>query len=370
MANNTQAPHKPPEHDMFLLGGIAGIIRWFESLIQLLSGPLLTVGLAIALIDLLTDGGLLARYEWLLYVWASTQAVGVDVQLVMSWDRVAQAWRAHRWWAVAGYIILGLALAYIAWIAAQVFALQESEGITTAAALARLGMDSASWLVQRTALSVILVCLAGLLRYHKPPKDTQRDAAQELEELEAELALQPLREQLHVQQARGMRSILAAARGKTVTPAASPPAALRGASVTQSTGDVTQANDDTPPDMPPDGSGGGSSPRTRNGTPAQSTSGLAPLIVSSASGSSNGNSARPVNIRRARAARNTRAAIVGDGLTERQRAQRRKVHAILAKEPGITAYALAKRVGCGWKQAQQYITNWQREQSDKQLIAQ
>jgi hypothetical protein len=138
----------------------------------------------------------------------------VDAQLVTTWDRARIALREHRYWALVGLILLGAVLAYIAWIAAQVFALQESAGITTAAALSRLGMDSASWLVQRTALQVFLVALAGWTRYHKPAKDTRA----EREESQTELELEPMRKQLLAQQARGIRGAWDALKGKE-TPA-------------------------------------------------------------------------------------------------------------------------------------------------------
>jgi hypothetical protein len=66
------------------LGGISGLLRWLEELANTVAGPLLTAGLAIALIDLLTDGALLTTQPWLLYAWAISQAVGVDAQLVAS----------------------------------------------------------------------------------------------------------------------------------------------------------------------------------------------------------------------------------------------------------------------------------------------
>jgi len=121
-----------------MLAGIAGLIRWIEELANLISGPLLTLGLGIALIDLLTDGSLLARLPLLLYAWAISQAVGVDAQLVATWDRARIALREHRYWHLLGLFVLGAVLAYVAWVAAQVFALQESEGVTTNVALSRL----------------------------------------------------------------------------------------------------------------------------------------------------------------------------------------------------------------------------------------
>lgn len=216
-----------------MLAGIAGVIRWVEELANLLSGPLLTLGLGIALIDLLTDGNLLTHMPLLLYAWAISQAVGVDAQLVATWDRARIALREHRYWHLVGLFILGCLLAYVAWVAAQVFALQESEGITTGQALARLGFDSAIWLVQRTALSVFLVALSGWTRYHPPALDIAADAEHQRAQLEAELMLEPLRAQKRMMQARGLRSVAAAAMGR-----------------------------ETPPEMPP-------KPPTNGGTPRQ-----------------------------------------------------------------------------------------------------
>ena len=34
-----------------MLAGIAAVIRWFESLILLVAGPLLTIGLGVAVVD-------------------------------------------------------------------------------------------------------------------------------------------------------------------------------------------------------------------------------------------------------------------------------------------------------------------------------
>lgn len=124
------------------------------------------------------------------------------------------ALRERRYGALVALVVLGLVLAYVAWIAAQVFALQEADGISTQAALARLGMDPALWLVQRTALSVFLVCLAGWTRYHAPAPDVAADAQVERSRLEAALSLEPLRAELRARQARGLRGTLVAAIGR------------------------------------------------------------------------------------------------------------------------------------------------------------
>lgn len=193
-----------PERELPMLAGIAAAVAWVEELLALLSGPLLTFGLGIALIDLLTDGKLLATQPALLYVWAISQAAGLDAQLVGSAAKLARAVRQRRGWAAVGYIVLVVALGYVAYLASNVFATQEADGISTAQALARLGMDSTSWIIQRSALSVALVVLSGVLRYVRPAVSSIAD---EQAKLERELTLEPLRQQLRVQQAGGVRAI-------------------------------------------------------------------------------------------------------------------------------------------------------------------
>jgi hypothetical protein len=208
-------------HDMPLLGGIASFLRWCESLAVIMSGPLLTFGLGVALVDLLTDGQLLATTPWLLFAWAISQAVGVDAQLVGSSFLLAHSLRARRYLAAIGYGLLVVALGYIGYIAAQVFATQESEGVTTVQALARLGLDSTSWILQRSALSVVLVILSGLLRYVAPAKQ-ELALDDERAKLEREIELEPLRQRVRGQKAVGAaglaRQAIAAVRGAPQEP--------------------------------------------------------------------------------------------------------------------------------------------------------
>lgn len=194
------------EHELPMLAGIGAFIRWCEELAALLSGPILTAGLGIALVDLLTDGKLLASAPVLLFAWAASQAVGLDAQLVGSAAKLGAAIRRHAALAIVGYALLVLALGFVAFQASNVFATQEAEGITTAAALARLGMDSASWIVERSALAVVLVVLSGLLRYVAPAK-VAVSLADERARLERELTLEPLRQRLRAQQVGGWRSV-------------------------------------------------------------------------------------------------------------------------------------------------------------------
>jgi hypothetical protein len=208
-----------PHHDLPILGGIAGFLHWLESLAVIASGPLLTLGLGVALVDLLTDGKLLATTPWLLMAWAISQAVGIDAQLVGSSFQLAHSLRSRRFLAAAGYGMLVIALGYVGFIAAQIFSVQQADGVTTAQALGALGLDSTSWIVQRSGLSVVLVVLSGLLRYVQPAK-VASSLEDERAKLERELELEPLRQRLRGQKAAGAaglaRQAIAAARGKPV----------------------------------------------------------------------------------------------------------------------------------------------------------
>lgn len=162
---------------MIVLRWISAALGWLEDMIAHLSGPALTAGLGIALVDLLTDGKLLASVPALLFGWAIAQAVGVDGQLVGSAAKAGRAWRSGRYVVAISYGLLIVALAYVAYLASAAFAMQQAYGITTTEALARLGMDPQSWLWQRCALTVFLVILAGVLRH-----DEKHEKAQESDE--------------------------------------------------------------------------------------------------------------------------------------------------------------------------------------------
>ena len=196
-------------NDMPVIGGIAAGIRWLEELVSLTSGPVLTVGLGIALIDLLTGGGLLRSQPELLYVWAVSQAIGVDAQLVVSFDRLRQAIRAKQWFSVIGLLVLGVVLGYVGFLSAAAFGYQQAFNLSEPQALQSLGINAVLWQLQRAVLAVVLVALSGFNRYH--PKKSTKTLEQEKSELERELTLEPLRVKVRAQKALGFRSLAKAA---------------------------------------------------------------------------------------------------------------------------------------------------------------
>lgn len=193
--------------DLFMLAGIAAILRWLEELTILISGPFLTVGLGISLIDLLTGGTLLQSTPWLAFVWAASQAVGIEGQLTGAAFSIRHAWRARNGFAVCGYVLLTAALGYVAFLAAQAFTLHESQGVGVGAALSLIGIDSVSWAFQRAIIAVALVILSALLRYTAP----KAQASDEAQKLRDEIELAPLRAQAQAAKAIGVRTVVQAA---------------------------------------------------------------------------------------------------------------------------------------------------------------
>ena len=197
------------EYELPMLAGISNFFHWLEEFVVILSGPFLTVGLGIGLVDLLSDGALFLTAPWLLYAWAIAQTVGVDGQLVGTWARVGQAFRRKQWGTVAGFMLLGFVLAYVGFVAALVFGYQQTYHLSTAQALGKLGFDTVSWLWQRTAVSVGLVCLSGVLRYSKP-KAVMQDVEAEITRIQNEARIQAAKQAARGQ---GLRGLVGVAQG-------------------------------------------------------------------------------------------------------------------------------------------------------------
>ncbi len=206
-----------------LLGAIAALLRWTEELGFLLSGPGLTLAAGIAVTDLLTHGAILAGDGWMLLTWGVLTAIGCESQLVGTFDKLRQSVIHRRWWAMLGWLVLGLTLAYVTFVSVEVFAYQQSQGLNEAQALAQLGISATAWLWQRLLLSGGLVCLAGFNRFRPEVRSLQDERA----ELHRELELTPLRQRLTEMKAVGAvaltRTVAATAAGKAKVKHATPP---------------------------------------------------------------------------------------------------------------------------------------------------
>ncbi|HZC05161.1 MAG TPA: hypothetical protein VE338_05940 [Ktedonobacterales bacterium] len=257
------------ENELPMLAGIAGFIHWWEELLNIVNGPVLLFGAGIALVDLLTDGQLTATATALLFAWAISQALGIDTQLLGCFSRARHA----SGWPRVGWLALGVVLGYAAWQAGDVYALQQSEHIGEAAALAQLGMPSQLWLGWRAFLAVGLVALSGWTRYRRPAKVTS-SLEVELAQLQRELMLEPLRLRLRAQQVGGIRTLAQTAlRSAGVTSSAqtgigisahfeasheaptTPPQAQQTAAATIEAEAASSSNVAETPDKPPTGPG-------------------------------------------------------------------------------------------------------------------
>lgn len=353
------------DNELPMLAGLSAIIRWIEELASLIAGPVLTVGLGIALIDLLTDGRLLTSIPALLFAWAASQAIGLDAQLVGSAAKLAASWRRRSWGAMLGFAILVLALGAVAYQASAVFATQQADGITTAQALARLGMDAATWLLERSALAVLLVILSGLLRYVAPAK-VATSTADERAQLERQLELEPLRQRLRAAQVGGWRSVAETAlRGQQGVGMAQSGQTLDNASTPfEATGEPPTARQEArqtapaakadPLDLPT----GGDEPPTGPGSPSfaskrpperatAATDNVTPLVR-------RGLGKPPRQTRRQANRANARSG--------RRGGAEARVRAILAREPGITFDELTKAAKVSPSTASKWQAVWLAEQ--------
>jgi len=206
-----------------MLAGIAAVIRWFESLILLVAGPLLTIGLGVAVVDLATNNALLNSVPWLLVAWGIAMAVGLDAQVIAAWDRVGQAFQQRQWFVLALYLVVGVALGYVGYIACAVFGFEHALGYSEQQSLSMMGVNATLYQYQRAFLAVALVTLSALNRYH-PPQVTPAD---ERAELHRELELTPLKQRLTEMKAVGAvnltRTVAATAAGKAKPRHATPP---------------------------------------------------------------------------------------------------------------------------------------------------
>jgi hypothetical protein len=209
------------QHDLPMLAGIAGVLRWIEELIVIISAPLLMFGLIVALIDLLTDGSLSLAVPWLIYGWAISQAIGVEANMSGSVFKLRMAWKSGQGVAVVGYFVLAVSLGGVAVVAGYAYAFHQSQGVAIPQTLRDLGINAASWTLVRSVLSVVLVAVSALLRY-TPAADDQ--AKNERQRLLNDIELEPLRAQALAAKALKGRTVFAAMVKGVAAPVTQPSA--------------------------------------------------------------------------------------------------------------------------------------------------
>ncbi len=152
---------------------LARLSRWldaFHEFLNLINGLVLWIGLAIALVDVLTLGELTASLPWLVWVWAVSQAIGVDGFLYHFSSKAGEHIRLNNWRQAAFFLAVVGGLGFVAWQASYVFNFQQLNHTTVTGAIGALGWTTGQWLAIRTGLSVAMVVLSGLTRYEKASK--------------------------------------------------------------------------------------------------------------------------------------------------------------------------------------------------------
>lgn len=156
------------EKPLWLLNELSQILTWFEEMLILAAGPLITFGLVVAMVDLVTGGTLFIQAAWLDYAYGIAQAVGIEGQLLGFAYRAHKAFHNERVVAGMGFSILTIALSIVTMLGAWVFIYQQTFHVPTITALAFIGITPQVWTFGRAGIQTILAVLSGILRYVAP----------------------------------------------------------------------------------------------------------------------------------------------------------------------------------------------------------
>src|SRR5258708_22688412 len=130
----TPSTHRPP----FLIGGIADLLRWWELMIFTVSAPVLSVATVIAVVDLLTGGGLLATQPNLVFAFGVALAIGIDSQLPAACERVRDVWEAQpkRLLTLLLWVVIAAWTGTVIFTALRAFSIEQAQHVSETAALA------------------------------------------------------------------------------------------------------------------------------------------------------------------------------------------------------------------------------------------
>lgn len=122
------------------LNGLSYGIGYLEQALSILSEPLLIGCSALAVIDFITGGGILA-IPFFSYLWASALAIAVTACFIVTWRRALRAFTQNRY--VAGFFlaIMGGLLGVVDWTAVATQSLQQAMHMGFAQAITDLGFD-------------------------------------------------------------------------------------------------------------------------------------------------------------------------------------------------------------------------------------
>lgn len=187
---NTATSHTATSHrrkQLWLLGPYAATIHWFFEFVILTGVPILALGAAISVADLMTGGLLSHLSDGFNLVWAIGQAVAIELLFFTAFMRMAEMSHQGRWGKVIGWFIVGIILAIPSFQASVVYGEVHTFGITVQQAIAKMGISDMEWIIIRALAVVFVGALGGLAAY--TPEGRHQSVEEQLAEMEAKAAL-------------------------------------------------------------------------------------------------------------------------------------------------------------------------------------
>jgi hypothetical protein len=143
------------------LNGLSWAIGYAEQFLAIISEPLLIVCAALAVVDFMTGGRLLAL-PLLNYTWAGSLAMAVTACFIVTWRRAIKACTLNRYGVSIGLALLGIILGIVDFAAVAVQALQQTLNISFAQALALLNLNVVVITYTRAGVTIAMAVVVAL----------------------------------------------------------------------------------------------------------------------------------------------------------------------------------------------------------------
>jgi hypothetical protein len=143
------------------LNAISWGIGYLEHTLSVISEPLLLVCAAIAVIDSITGGHLMA-IGLINYTWAASLAIAVTACFIVTWRRSLRAFGYNRYGAAIGLAFLGSLLRLVDLAAIAIQALQQTLNISFAQALAMLNLNIVVMTYIRSCVAIAMAVVVAV----------------------------------------------------------------------------------------------------------------------------------------------------------------------------------------------------------------
>jgi hypothetical protein len=166
-----QTAEPPQKAKMSLDGSYPGLnmlswsIGYLEQFLAIISEPLLIVCAAIAVIDFMTGGRILAL-PLLMYTWAASLAIAVTASFIVTWRRAIRAFTLNYYGVSISLALLGSMLGVVDWAAIDVQSLQQTLGVPFVEALAQLNLNIIVITHIRSAVAIAMAVVVAVSNHN------------------------------------------------------------------------------------------------------------------------------------------------------------------------------------------------------------